>query len=860
MSTTSSAFRGIDLIIGFGNPISSKDMIFNCHFLMNKYEWDESVTFSNLLKLKYSIDYEKMHVFPLKHQGNSSSLRAFYDFHEKFSQDFTEKTFLQKYLTLLREDENDLGSIALRRHDMPYFKHILSQVESWILYLLNHLIDFSTEIRNSCQHFFFTSTISASCFRVLLKSKEEIDSLLDEIQSVKSIVLEKASSGSLSGSSSTRPGIAGSGLMRSPSWNGSDNGRPSSDDSRHSQKSNHVSSSGLPPPHHGSRKADSSVSSTAVSPPAYPSALGYNPLDHLTVVSTPSYHAESNYTTAIIPTAVTSITLPPSSSTSSDEDSPKMMIRGQPLSASSPLAMKLAALKEASLEKKIADGKLVGNGRENTDKNASSSVPVVASEKSTIFTKATATMPPAVIPPSIEESGMGDESSPFSSEKIDRMIRLLTEEGINCLFFIPTNNANEGSKICPAKVLIKHYIPGASSVSSSSASLASASSASDSSDGKGGKKEKTSQKEEKTSDKAYDPSTCLLELHLNSEELHVNCVLSFPILHEVERAFSGKGVSVLPPASFPVSSLFHILIKKKPEVLLSSLSDPTASAAVAASSPQELILAFNTVFTDLRRFSDKKVVATTGEKGENASPVIKEEKTEKTSRNSIFSKLGGMLSSSPSSTSKKQGNFHFNMDEKLEKLDENKIRLNLIDSTNKSGGKNTNKNVTQTLRTMNDPSIITIQLFFWIQVNEGRLFSSKKKTKLLIVTSDRMIEMYKVPKELDSESSSSSPSSVSSPSFPSSLINNESNETLRISISKKLEQMKRSKFLRSPLIELGFTVEVNACLNRCYLCNRCLFVCFPFRKRILLMLFDVKKIVMKIMKIILLLFWLQEGK
>jgi hypothetical protein len=818
MSTTSSAFRGIDLIIGFGNPISSKDMIFNCHFLMNKYEWDESVTFSNLLKLKYSIDYEKMHVFSLKHQGNSSSLRAFYDFHEKFSQEFTEKTFLQKYLTLLREDENDLASIALRRHDMPYFKHILSQVESWILYLLNHLIEFSTEIRNSCQHFFFTSTISASCFRVLLKSKEEIDSLLDEIQSVKSIVLEKACSGSLSGSSSTRPGIAGSGLMRSPSWNGSDNGRPSSDDSRHSHQSNHLSSSGLPPPHHGSRKADSSVSSTAVSPPAYPSALGYNPLDHLTVVSTPSYHAESNYTTAIIPTAVTSITLPHSSSTSSDEDSPRMMIRGQPLSASSPLAMKLAALKEASLEKKITEGKLVGNGRENTDKNASSSAPVVASEKSTISTKATAAVPPAVIPPSVEGFDMGDESSPFSSEKIDRMILLLTEEGINCLFFIPTNNANEGSKICPAKVLIKHYIPASSSVSSSSASLASASSASDSSDGKGGKKEKTSQKEEKISSKPYDPSTCLLELHLNSEELHVNCVLSFPILHEVERAFSGKGVSVLPPASFPVCSLFHILIKKKPEVLLSSLSDPTASAS-NSSFPQELILAFNTIFTNLRKFSDKKVVATTEEKGENASPLIEEEKTEKTSRNSIFSKLGGMLSSSPSSTSKKQAKFLFNMDEKLEKLDENKNRLNLIDSTNKFGG----KNVTQTLRTMNDPSIITIQLFFWIQVNEGRLFSSKKKTKLLIVTSDRMIEMYKVPKELDSESSSS-PSSVSSPS-PYSLFNNESNETLRISISKKLEQMKRSKFLRSPLIELGFTVEVTTCLICCYSCNRCLFVC-----------------------------------
>jgi hypothetical protein len=825
MSTTSSAFRGIDLIIGFGNPISSKDMIFNCHFLMNKYEWDESVTFSNLLKLKYSIDYEKMHVFPLKHQGNSSSLRAFYDFHENFSQEFTEKTFLQKYLTLLREDENDLGSIALRRHDMPYFKRILSQVESWILYLLNHLIDFSTEIRNSCQHFFFTSTISASCFRVLLKSKEEIDSLLDEIQSVKSIVLEKACSGSLSGSSSTRPGIAGSGLMRSPSWNGSDNGRPSSDDSRHSHQSNHLSSSGLPPPHHGSRKADSSLSSTAALPPAYPSALGYNPLDHLTVVSTPSYHAESNYTTAIIPTAVTSITLPPSSSTSSDEDSPKMMIRGQPLSASSPLAMKLAALKEASLEKRIAEGKLVGNGRENTDKNASCSVPVVASEKSTVSAKATTTVPTAMIPPSIEESGMGDESSPFSSEKIDRTILLLTEEGINCLFFIPTNNANEGSKICPAKVLIKHYIPASSPVSSSSAS--------DSSDGKGGKKEKISQKEEKISSKPYDPSTCLLEIHLNSEELHVNCVLSFPILHEVERAFSGKGVSVIPPASFPVSSLFHILIKKKPEVLLSSLSDPTASASVVASSPQELILAFNTIFTNLRRFSDKKVVATAGEKGANASPVVEEEKTEKTSRNSIFSKFGGMLSSSPSSTSKKQGKFLFNMDEKLEKLDENRNRLNLIDSTNKSGGKNTtaagHKNVTQTLRTMNDPSIITIQLFFWIQVNEGRLFSSKKKTKLLIVTSDRMIEMYKVPKELDSESSSS-PSSVSSPSFPSSpssLNNNESNETLRISISKKLEQMKRSKFLRSPLIELGFTVEVTTCLICCYLCNRCLFVaCF----------------------------------
>jgi hypothetical protein len=793
--STSSAFRGIDLIIGFGNPISSKDMIFNCHFLMNKYEWDESVTFSNLLKLKYSIDYEKIHVFPLKRQSNLTSLTAFYDFHTKFTDEFTEKNFLSKYLTLLREDENELGSIALRRHDMPYFKSILSQLESWILFILNHLIDFSIEIRNSCQHFFFTSTILTSCFRILLKSKEEIDSLLEEIQSVKSIVLEKASSSSGSSIASGGGGSAKS--------NGSDHGKSSFDDSHRSSAQLAQGQTGLPPPHptHGGSR-NSSSSSSAAHPPAYPSALGYNPLDHLTVVSTPSYHAESNYTTAIIPTAITSITLP--SSSSADEDSPKMVIKGQPLSSSSPLAMKLAALKEASLEKKIAEGKALGNGREKNERSYSSFPFGIASEKSTVSTLTTATIPTAAtsMPPSINGVGMREES-PSSSEKVDNLINLLTEEGIACLFFIPTNNAGEGSKICSAQVMIKNYIPSVVTTSSisSSSSVSSASSASGSSDGNGGKKEKSksNKKEEGESVKSYDPSSCVLEVHLNSEELQINCVLSFPILLEVERVFSGKGFSVIPPSSFSaVSSLFHILIKGKPEVLLSSLSVPpsassSSSASATTNTPYDVIAAFNTIISNLKLFSDKKV--TTVEKEPPAivvAPMEEEKSDSKKQRISIFSKFGEMLSPSSSGGNKKHtGHFTFNMDEKLEKLDENKNRLNMIDNTT-SGY----KNVTSILRTMNDPSMITISLFFWIQVNEGRLFTLKKKTRLLIVKSDSMIEIYKVPKELDkSNSPSSSP--------------NESKETLRLTISKKLEQMKRSKFLRSPLIELGFTAEVS---------------------------------------------------
>jgi hypothetical protein len=180
-----SEFRGIDLIVGYGPPINQNDMYFNFHFLMNKYEWDEKVQFTNLLKLKYSVDYEKTHFAPTP--SSSPSLLLFFEFHQRFSEEFNEK-FVSKYLQLVSEAD------VVAQKETHYLKETLANLEKWLLYMLNHLLEFSMEVRNFCLQFFFTSTVSQACFRLLLKTKDQLDELMEELHAVKTVILEKATS------------------------------------------------------------------------------------------------------------------------------------------------------------------------------------------------------------------------------------------------------------------------------------------------------------------------------------------------------------------------------------------------------------------------------------------------------------------------------------------------------------------------------------------------------------------------------------------------------------------------------------------------------------------------------------------
>jgi hypothetical protein len=178
-----SEFRGIDLIVGYGPPINQNDMYFNFHFLMNKYEWDEKVQFTNLLKLKYSVDYEKTHFAPTP--SSSPSLLLFFEFHQRFSEEFNEK-FASKYLQLVSEAD------VVAQKETHYLKETLANLEKWLLYMLNHLLEFSMEVRNFCLQFLFTSTVSQACFRLLLKTKDQLDEIMEELQAVKTVILEKA--------------------------------------------------------------------------------------------------------------------------------------------------------------------------------------------------------------------------------------------------------------------------------------------------------------------------------------------------------------------------------------------------------------------------------------------------------------------------------------------------------------------------------------------------------------------------------------------------------------------------------------------------------------------------------------------
>ncbi len=700
--------RSIDLIIGYGSIIGQQDIYFNLHLLMSKYEWDEKITYSNLLKLKYSIDFEYHHVLSMDQKLHfNSTLTNFYHFHEKFSKELLNETFLTNYISLIQS-----ADIFIQK-EMPYLKQFLSNLETWLLYLLNHIIEFSKEIQLFIQQFFFTSSISISCFRILLKTKEELDELLDELQAVRSIVLEKATNG---------------GVLTGNEQNSLDNY--------------------LIP---GARETFEASKSVPVAP-----LPTYNPQEHLTVVAEPNYQVD-NYEWFNNPSLAEVITLPQINTSSPNE---RVLLRGQPLAANSPLARKLTLLRMSS-------AKLSPHNNSQPSREPINSPPPTPSSASDTYSLVK-TQPKEVL----------------------RIIEMLQSvEGINCNFFIPMNDRQE-SKLCPGKLFIRNYLP---KPTTNTITL-----------------------------KKYDPTTATLEIHLNSSELQINVILSFNIMNEIDQARQGVGMTVPLPRDQLMSSSFHISIKEKPEALLSindvqqfitfidnDKSNNTAEYAKKLPSHYVIFIvqALNTIFQEVNRLHQQKKADALA----NTNAILSKSIIAADNNNNLaFSQsndswLGGSIASvsldlsaheekirDPLDLSKKGGAAVnasvVDINEKLENYDK---RMRQSNYSMKSS-------VTGVLQELNDPTVITLQAYYWVNVVESRWFQNKKH-RLLLMKSDRMIDMYKIPTNHNTMLTIKQSSNASDHSL---VIAN------RLGVNKRLELFKRSKFIPSFLTELGFVFQV----------------------------------------------------
>jgi hypothetical protein len=499
----------------------------------------------------------------------------------------------------------------------------------------------------------------------------------------------------------------------------------------------------------------------------------------------------------------------------------KLVVRGQVLSSDSPLAQKLQLLKQ-NPTLPVANNSPQGRGSKKVGFQADPSPPVV---------------------PVLRKQS-----------EIDRIIELLQTTGVACHFFLPVMKeqnkstiasqapSNEGDenpsvsdstistgKISPARLLLKNYIP--PEILSGTNNDA----------------------------HSYLPNSCQLEIQVLNDHLQHEYSLSFAVVQDVEELMKGIGshLTLPPDASHDVvEHLFHIRLKNdRPEILLSltdgnqvrqdsvmkSSSSPASSAHEIQHFLQLVVKAVNYMMSEVRLFAKSQRFAqltNRNSSGNNSTP--------KTTSGNRFSFSFGVGSSKENRTNSLQNNreasAHFSVaaivdkdpedkrahlekatsiyvstrklnvqDEEEEELEEERasaaIRANAVIATapRERHPKNAVKKV---LREMKEVSILTIKASLWMKVYENSWFNMKG-CRLLIVRSDRMIEIFKVPKEYNDIK-------------PKDLAAVKEN---RAFIQQKLDQMKRSKFSPKILEEAGFSKEVKN-HNHFFLFYSSLFILF----------------------------------